>query len=117
MRQRLDADSATSAVDDPVAADSDASSDGLPNEIATPPRPRATTPIVERTREWVEWFGLTRLLTSAAAVVRRVRGRVVPRAYTASAERGEPAGCERESVRARGDVERRDRGAEARRRP
>ncbi len=73
MRQRLDADSATQAVDDSIVGDR-IPSDGVTghghsDEIATPPRPHATTPIVERIQEWVEWFGLTRLLTSAVAVV------------------------------------------------
>lgn len=68
MRQHLDADSATQSVDGSQVRDR-VTSDRLADEIGTLPRPHATAPIVERIREWVDWFGLTRLLTSAVAVV------------------------------------------------
>ena len=55
MRQRLDEDSDTPRGDDRV-----------PAEL---PRPEAAMPFAHVAREWVEWFGLTRLLTSAVAVV------------------------------------------------
>lgn len=32
-------------------------------------RPNPSTPLGERAREWIDWFGLVRLLTSAVAVV------------------------------------------------
>jgi len=66
MRQRLDAGSATPSVDDPDARGTRTGSDG---DIGEMPRPEATTPLGQLVREWVDWFGLTRLLTSAVAVV------------------------------------------------
>ena len=55
MRQRLDGGSDTTPVDDLEAGEL--------------PRPEAAMPFGQLAREWVEWFGLTRLLTSAVAVV------------------------------------------------
>ena len=66
MRQRLDAGSATPSVDDPDARGTRSGSDGDAGEMS---RPEATTPLGQLAREWVDWFGLTRLLTSAVAVV------------------------------------------------
>lgn len=68
MRERLDAGSATPLVDG-REVDGGGSSDGIDGELGVLPRPDATTSTVERIQEWVGWFGLTRLLTSAVAVV------------------------------------------------
>jgi len=68
MRQRLDAGSDTALVDD-LEAGGRTARGGFDDDVGQLPRPAATTPFGERVREWVEWFGLTRLLTSAVAVV------------------------------------------------
>lgn len=38
-------------------------------EIAAPPRPHAEPTSFDRFREWIEWFGVTRLVTSGVAVM------------------------------------------------
>ncbi len=82
------------------------------DEIATP----APAPCDDADRRtdpgWVEWFGLTAAHVGCGCG-RRVRRRgVVPRAHAAAAERGEPAGCERENpTEPAGDVDRRDPGS------
>ena len=53
----------------PLDQDSDASSADTADGDRDLLRPHPTTPLGERAREWIDWFGLTRLLSSAVAVV------------------------------------------------
>ena len=68
MRQRLDEESDASPgrdVDPPSGERRRVGSD----DTGGPDRPEPTMPVSERVREWVDWFGLTRMITSAIAVV------------------------------------------------
>ncbi len=39
------------------------------DDVGGPDRPEPAVPLSERVRDWVDWFGLTRMVTSAIAVV------------------------------------------------
>ena len=72
MRQRLDDgfDARTDEHRPNRAADGrDGGRGGRDDDAGAVPRPVPTTPVAVRVREWVGWFGPTRLVTSAVAVV------------------------------------------------
>jgi competence protein ComEA len=70
MRQRLDEQFDASPARAAAAPQVERGRLGLgSDDIVDPDRPEPTMPLTLRVREWVDWFGLTRMITSAVAVV------------------------------------------------